>query len=229
MKTYDWILFDADDTLFNFDAFSGLKVVFANYGIEFTKNHYNKYEKINKPLWIDYQNGKITAEQVQVLRFDNWAKKLNVPPQQINSHFMTAMAEICTPLEGAKSLLNALKGKAKLGIVTNGFAELQQKRLEHTGLNTHFELVVISEQIGVAKPHIDFFEHALSAMGKPSRDKVLMVGDNPDSDILGGIKAGLDTCWLNINKRATPKNIIPTYQVRSLKELEDLLVPSYAY
>jgi 5'-nucleotidase len=133
------------------------------------------------------------------------------------------MAEICIPLDGAMSLLNALKGKTKLGIITNGFTELQQARLDRNGFNDYFDLLVISEQVGFAKPHPRIFEHALTNMGNPAPENVLMVGDNPASDILGGINAGFDTCWLNSHNRLLLEGIFPKYQVSSLAELEELL------
>lgn len=133
------------------------------------------------------------------------------------------MAEICTPIEGAVNLLNSLKGKTSLGIITNGFAELQKTRVERMGLKDHSDLFIISEQVGIAKPHPKIFEHALDLMGNPARDNVLMVGDNPDSDILGGINVGIDTCWLNRTNKPTPKGIKPSYQVASLIELETRL------
>lgn len=185
---------------------------------------YQAYQARNKALWIDYQNGEITAQQLQRYRFNDWSQKLHILPKDLNSAFLAAMAEICSPLEGATALLHALKGKMKLGIITNGFTELQQTRLDRSGLSDHFELLVISEQVGVAKPHIDIFEHALSAMGNPERDKVLMVGDNPETDIFGGINAGLDTCWLNIDNKPEPIGITATYQVASLTALKKLLL-----
>ena len=224
MKTYEWILFDADETLFHFDAFSGLQLMFSNFGVSFSQQNYHKYQMVNKPLWVDYQNGDITAQQLQHQRFSTWADHLQVSTQHLNSAFLNAMAEICTPLEGAVSLLNNLKSKTKLGIITNGFTELQQIRIERTGLKGYFDLLVISEQVGVAKPHRDIFDHALSNMGNPDREQVLMVGDNPDSDILGGINAGLDTCWLNVDNKPAPEGITPHYQVSSLPELEKLLM-----
>ncbi|MDO8953723.1 MAG: pyrimidine 5'-nucleotidase [Gammaproteobacteria bacterium] len=224
MKTYDWILFDADDTLFHFDTFSGLQLMFLSFDVVFTEEYHLEYQAVNKALWIEYQNGSITAEHLQRQRFQAWGDKLQVMPQDLNSAFLAAMAEICKPLEGAVSLLCALKGKSKLGIITNGFTELQQIRLERTGLKDHFEILVISEQVGAAKPHADIFDHALNLMGNPARERVLMVGDNPDSDILGGINAGLDTCWLNVHNKPVPEGITPHYQVSSLAELEKLLL-----
>ena len=224
MRTYEWILFDADDTLFHFDAFGGLRLMFSRYDVDFAEQDYQTYQSLNKLLWVDYQNGHIGAQQVQRQRFQTWAEKLQIPAHELNSAYLAAMAEICTPLDGAVSLLGSLRGKARLGIITNGFTELQQARLERTGLTHHFDVLVISEQVGIAKPHREIFEHALTLMGDPARDQVLMVGDNPDSDILGGINAGLDTCWVNLDGRATPDAITPTYQVTSLAELERRLL-----
>ncbi len=65
MKTYEWVLFDADETLFHFDAFSGLQLMFSGFGVKFTKKHYRAYKAVNKSLWVDYQNGVISAQQLQ--------------------------------------------------------------------------------------------------------------------------------------------------------------------
>ncbi|MBK4724992.1 pyrimidine 5'-nucleotidase [Pantoea agglomerans] len=224
LKDWDWILFDADDTLFHFDAFAGLQRLFQQYDVQFSRADYDDYQAINKPLWVDYQNGAISSLQLQHQRFESWAAKLDVTAQDLNSGFLSAMAEICTPLVGAVDLLNALKGRVKMGIITNGFTALQQARLERTGFLGVFDLLVISEQVGYAKPHPAIFDYALTRMGNPARERVLMVGDNPDSDILGGINAGLATCWLNAEGRAQPEGINPTWQVTSLKELQDKLV-----
>lgn len=221
---WDWILFDADDTLFHFDAFAGLQRLFQRYDVQFNRADYDDYQAINKPLWVDYQNGAISALQLQHQRFQDWADRLQVTPHDLNNGFLTAMAEICLPLDGAVELLNALKGRVKMGIITNGFTALQQVRLERTGFLGYFDLLVISEQVGVAKPHPAIFDYAFEQMGNPPRDRVLMVGDNPDSDILGGINAGLATCWLNADGRARPEGIVPTWQVSSLRELQDKLL-----
>jgi putative hydrolase of the HAD superfamily/5'-nucleotidase len=225
VKKYDWILFDADNTLFHFDAYKGLKLMFSQFGVEFTEHDYQEYESINQPLWVQYQKGEITAQYLQKQRFNSWAEKLTMSSIDLNHAFLCAMTEISHPLEGAISLLENLKGKSKLGIITNGFAELlQQARLERTGIKEHIDLLVMSEKVGVAKPHRDIFEHALAAMGNPDRDQVLMVGDNLDSDIIGGINVGVHTCWLNADQKIAPPHIIPHYEVPSLADLERLLL-----
>ena len=114
---------------------------------------------------------------------------------------MNAMAEICAPLPGAVSLLNALQGKVRMGIITNGFTSLQQTRLERTGLRDHFDLLIISEQVGVAKPDARIFDYALAQAGNPPRSRVLMVGGTAESDIRGGVNAGL--CLLYTSVKAS--------------------------
>ncbi|EDM68906.1 putative haloacid dehalogenase-like hydrolase family protein [Moritella sp. PE36] len=220
---YQWILFDADETLFHFDAFKGLQLMFSRFDVDFSRDDFSHYQTVNLPLWVDYQDGKITATQLQNRRFQFWADKLAVTTQTLNSAFMTAMADICCLLPGAKELISALTGKVNMGIITNGFTELQRVRLEKTGLKNVFAPLVISEQVGIAKPDIGIFEHALTHMGDIQREQVLMVGDNPHSDILGGMNAGFDTCWLNSENSALPDGIKPSYQVTSLTQLQSLL------
>ena len=223
MENYEWILFDADETLFHFDAFAGLRHMFANYNIEFSAKDYQHYQNINKGLWDQYQNHEINASQVKQQRFQYWADKLDTCPHELNQAFLDSMALICKTIDGADALLENLYDKAKLGIITNGFSALQEVRLEKTGLKKYFDLVVVSEEVGVAKPHPDIFNHAISNMGNPLRKNVLMVGDNLHSDIIGGNQAGFDTCWFNPTKQPQHNTIRPTYQVQSHEQLNKLL------
>lgn len=223
---WDWILFDADETLFSFDAFGGLQRMFLNYNVTFTEDDLQAYQIVNKPLWVDYQQGRITARQLQTQRFEGWAQRLGVSAAELNDAFLSAMADICAPLPGAVSLLNALKGKVRMGIITNGFTALQQIRLQRTGLSDYFDLLVISEEVGIAKPDPQIFAHAFAEMGDPPRERILMVGDTPESDILGGINAGIATCWLNMHDRSLPEGITPDWQVSTLGELESRLCGS---
>ncbi|MFJ5160585.1 pyrimidine 5'-nucleotidase [Pantoea sp. NPDC088449] len=224
LNDWDCILFDADDTLFHFDAYAGLQRMFARYDVQFSAQDYSDYQAINKPLWVDYQNGTISALQLQTRRFTLWGEKLSVAPEVLNSDFLSAMADICLPLEGAAHLLNTLKGKVKIAIITNGFTALQQARLERTGFRDIFDALVISEQVGVPKPDVAIFDHTLALLGNPDRRRVLMVGDTPESDILGGMNGGLKTCWIDHGTRPLPEHITPTWQVKTLAELEALII-----
>ena len=82
---YRWILFDADDTLFHFDAYEGLRRLFAGHAVDFTADDYAQYQAINKPLWVDYQNGAISALELQTRRFDGWARRLALSPASVCS------------------------------------------------------------------------------------------------------------------------------------------------
>ena len=221
---YSWVLFDADETLFRFDAFEGLKLMFSRFNVDFTDSDYAEYQSVNQPLWVDYQDGRINAEQLQTTRFELWSQRLGVTANHINEAFLQAMADICDVLPGARELINALSGKANLGIITNGFTQLQTIRLERTGMTDAFSTLVISEQVGIAKPDVGIFEYAFSLMNNPPKERILMVGDNPHSDILGGINAGIDTCWVNSAGSDLPEGISPSYQVSSLSELQKILL-----
>ncbi len=222
---YEWILFDADETLFHWDAFEGMQLMFSRLETEFTQADYEQYQSINKPLWVDYQDGKITAGELQTTRFTHWAQKLGLSTEHLNTAFLHAMADISVLLPGADHLLRQLSGKAKLGIITNGFTQLQKVRLKRTGLQDVFSLLVISEEVGFAKPHAGIFEHAFGHMNHPDKDKILMVGDNPHSDIQGGINAGIHTCWLNRHQQEKPQGIEPQVEVDSLDALHAWLLP----
>ncbi|HEN3635844.1 TPA: pyrimidine 5'-nucleotidase [Yersinia enterocolitica] len=221
---YQWILFDADETLFHFDAYQGLKLMFSRFNVDFSVQDFDHYQLVNKPLWVDYQDGKISAAELQSTRFEMWAEKLDVTATRLNSEFLIAMADICSLLPGARELVDALSGKVNMGIITNGFTELQTIRLERTGLKNIFSPLIISEQVGVAKPDVAIFEHAFNLMNNPAKENILMVGDNLHSDIQGGINAGIDTCWLNTSGAVVDDNIAPRYQVSSLAELQKLLL-----
>jgi YjjG family noncanonical pyrimidine nucleotidase len=220
---YQWIIFDADETLFHFDAFTGLRQLFSSYDIDFDKTDFDEFQAVNKPLWVDYQNGTISAKELQVKRFTLWGDKLDVEPALLNQQFIEAMADICQCLPGARKLLELLHGKAKLAIITNGFTALQKVRLARTDLTHFFEHVIISEQVGVAKPNIAIFDHALNLFGNPDKSSVLMVGDTLSSDILGGKNAGLDTCWINHEGDKIDDTVGATYQVSCLTGLYNLI------
>lgn len=223
IANYDWLLFDADETLFHFDAYAGLQKMFRTFKVDFTRADYDTYQLLNKPLWDAYQAAEIDAYTLQTRRFDAWADRLEVSSEQLNSQFLQAMAAICEPLPGARDLVHAIKPFVNIGIITNGFTELQHVRLERTGFDEWVDVLVISEEVGIAKPHIDIFEHAFTQMENPPRDRILMVGDNPHSDIQGGMNAGIHTCWLNHHGVPRPEGIEPHYEVATLAQLQQLL------
>ncbi len=221
---YDWILFDADETLFSFDAYQGLKTLFSRYKIDFSKADFEQYQKVNTPLWGQYQKGEISSKQLKENRFLLWSSRLTVSAAELNRQFLDIMAELCQPLEGVQEAIPLLAKKAKLGIITNGFSQMQNRRLENTGLQKYFDLLVVSEEVGFPKPDVRIFEYAFEKMGYPDKSRILMVGDNLHSDVLGANLAGIESCWLNMNESALNTQSLPCFVVKSWSDLSRLLL-----
>ena len=216
---YNWVLFDADETLFSFNSYLGLTAMLKRYGIDFTPEDYDAFQAVNKLLWVAYQNNEITAEDIQMRRFAKLAEQTGVHQIQLNQELMAEMAKVSKPLDGVMEMLETLYPEVKMGIITNGFTELQQQRLQNTQTEKFFEIVVVSEQIGVAKPDRKVFDYAFSQMDKLDKTKILMVGDTLASDILGGYNSGIDTCWFNHANLVNDTKIQPTYEIKDIREL----------
>lgn len=219
---YQWILFDADETLFSFNSYLGLRAMLKRYGIEFSLIDYEAFQAVNKPLWVAYQNKEITAEGLQRTRFAQLAQQTGQDPLVLNKELMAEMALVSTPLDGVIELLQHLHNKVKMAIITNGFNALQQKRLINTNTQKFFEFIVVSEDVGAAKPETKIFEAAFAQMGEFDKQRVLMVGDTLSSDVLGGINAGIDSCWFNPQQQKNETAITPTYEIRSILELSNI-------
>lgn len=223
---FDWVVFDADDTLFKFDAFAGLTQLMAEFGEPFSHGDFKLYQQTNLPLWQAYQAGSISASTLQCQRFEGLALRLGVSAASLNDRFIAIMAQICELLPGAKSLLVGLAQRANLAIITNGFTAMQHTRLHHHGLTHLFDHVIISEQVGAAKPDAAIFQHALRQFDVQDPKRVLMVGDNLETDVLGAQRLGMQTCWLNHTGKPFSHTEVaePDYQVASLDELAHLLL-----
>lgn len=220
---YDWVLFDADQTLFEFKGFEALQAAFATFGVNFTQEDHAKHHSISAPLWAAYQNGEITAHDIKVRRFADWAKKLDTTPEEINRRYMHGLVTQCPTLEKVRPLLEALfDAGVKMGIITNGFADLQAPRLAHENMTQFFEWVVVSEEVGVAKPDPKVYEAAWQKMGCPEKSRVLMVGDNIVADVQGAQNFGFDTAWLNPEKKPCELSQNPTF---TIEYLSDLIAP----
>ncbi len=216
---YQWILFDADETLFSFNSYLGLKAMLARYGIKFSEADYDAFQAINKPLWVAYQNKEITIQELQTTRFAKLAEQTGKDPLALNKELMAEMAIVSKPLPNVMEMLNALYGKVKMGIITNGLDALQQKRLDNTGTTKFFEIVVVSEVVGVAKPNAYIFESAFEQIGDVDKSQILMVGDTLSSDILGANGVGIDSCWFNHTGENNTTEIKPTYEITDIKQL----------
>lgn len=194
--TFDWLIFDADDTLFQFDASAGLALLCAQHQLPFNPAIYDEYQARNQPLWQRYQAGEISATQLQTERFAPWAAQANTSASALNRDFLQAMAKVSRFMPHAEAMLRQAAQHYRLAILTNGFTELQQQRLDALGVADLFEHVIISEQVGFAKPHPQVFTHTLQQLNTTA-PRALMLGDTHATDIVGGHNAGLATCWYN--------------------------------
>lgn len=225
---YKVILFDADETLFDFKKAE--KEAFKNsmleLDIEYDENyHFATYKEINTAIWKELEEGLITQAKLKTERFRRLIEKLNLNfnENDFSDAYMKHLAAGSFLFDGATELIEDLSSKYILSIVTNGLTSVQEGRLKKSVIAKYFKDIVISEEVGISKPNPEIFEYALSNIEGVNKNEILMIGDSLSSDIRGGINYGIDTCWFNIHKEKNNSGLSPTYEVSSYKELADLL------
>lgn len=225
---YEIIIFDADETLFDFkkserDAF---KNTMLEFDIEYDENHHLKiYQGINTAIWKEFEEGLITQEKLKVERFKRLSDALNTRFDEFEfaKSYMKHLANASFLYEDSIKLVESLHKDYKLTIVTNGLKAVQDKRIRKSVIAKYFEDIVVSEEVKVAKPDSRILEHTLNNINHTDKSKVLVVGDSLTSDIQGGINFGLDTCWFNSHKIENKTGIKPTYEINNLMELKAIL------
>ncbi len=229
MTTYSWILFDADGTLFDYDAGerAALSQTLADFGFIFTQAHLDAYRAINTQVWSDYEQGLTTQEILKVRRFELLFEACALAPAPDAVAFSTLYLENlgnCSDLfDDAEPLVRALCRKLRLALITNGLKSVQRPRLMHSAIGDAFSAVIISEEVGCSKPDPAIFDAAFRLMDNPRKDEVLIVGDSLSADIRGGLDYGIDTCWLNRAGKPAADDVLPRYEIRALAELLDIL------
>lgn len=230
MNSYEWLFFDADNTLFDFNAAEeyALTRTLLRFGAPNVAPVRECFHKINRDLWDFYEKGEISREKLVFYRFTLLLQALKTEgdPVQWNEFYKNALAQCSTLMPGAEPLCRRAAQKYKLCLITNGSAEVQRKRLHNSPLKRYFEgRVFISEEMGCHKPEKKFFDMALSAVGaRTQRGKVLVIGDSLSSDIKGAFNAQLDSVWLHSPTATAPAGAIkPTYEVENLAQLTEFL------
>ena len=228
-KQYDWLLFDADNTLWDFSAAeaSALERTLREQDIDWSDEVLGQYRIINHQAWSDYERGLLPKEQLRTIRFARLLEhyRLDHPAEELSFNYRTYLAASTHMLEGAIDLLKSVHGRYKLGLVTNGLVEVQRPRLAATGLGAYFNFIVISDEIGVAKPHAGFFDHAYAQMDEADKSRVLLIGDNPNADVQGALDYGFDACWLRHPGAADKPKLRATYRIRDIRELAEIIDP----
>ncbi|MEO0733208.1 MAG: YjjG family noncanonical pyrimidine nucleotidase, partial [Bacteroidota bacterium] len=184
-----------------------------------------QYREINHRAWSDYEQGLLPKEQLRTIRFQRLLEhyRLDHPAEELSFDYRTYLAESTHMLDGALDLLQDLQGDYRLGLITNGLKEVQRPRLANTNLERFFEFIVISDEIGVAKPHAPFFDYAYARMDGVPKSEVLVIGDNPNADVGGALAYGFDACWLRHPGVADRSKLGETYRIRDIRELRELV------
>ncbi|EHR1327170.1 YjjG family noncanonical pyrimidine nucleotidase [Clostridium perfringens] len=228
---YEVILFDADETLFDFKKSEkeAFKNAMLDFNIAYDENYHLKvYKEINTAIWKEFEQGLITQKKLKIERFKRLSDKLNINFDAANfaKSYMNHLADASFLYEDSTNLVENLNKSYKLSIITNGLISVQDKRIRQSTIAKYFDPIVISEEILISKPDPKIFEHTLKHINFSDKSKVLMVGDSLTSDIQGGINFGIDTCWYNPNKIKNETSIKPTYEISSFDELKSLLINS---
>ncbi|NUY80796.1 noncanonical pyrimidine nucleotidase, YjjG family [Flavobacterium sp. MAH-1] len=221
------IFFDLDHTLWDFEKNSALafETIFEQLEIEADLEAFLKfYVPINHEYWEKYRKDEITHEE---LRFGRFRKAFHLLGFEISDELVMRVSSEyiqCLPLnnhlfEGTIEVLDYLKAKYNLHIITNGFHDVQSRKLENAGIGHYFATVTNSEKAGVKKPNPLIFEHALS-LAKTKKEQSLMIGDCIDADVRGALNCGIDAILFCPDPEVSYEGI---KQISNLSELKKYL------
>lgn len=222
------ILFDLDDTLFDFhaDERAALEKTFAKLKLPLDDAVRDRYSEINIAHWKALERGEINRGQVKVHRFRQLFEELGYSPEQAvlaAKIYHERLAEDFHFVEGASWLLEELSGKYRLYLISNGSLYVQRGRLDRSGIEHYFAGIFISEMLGAEKPSREFFERVFEKIPDFDAEVAVVVGDSLTSDIKGGMDAGLRTIWFHPGEEPAEADITPDYELKNLKDLPELL------
>ena len=230
MKEVNNIFFDLDHTLWDFDKNSDLtffKILKKNnLNIDVSK-FLNSYHPINRKYWELYRENKVSKADLRYYRLSDTFKKLNYDINdnlinQLAIDYIEHLSDFNHLIPDTLIVLNSLKSNYRMHIITNGFKEVQKRKLEKSKLIQYFDSVTISEDVGVKKPHKLIFNHALTA-ANANVESSIMIGDNFNADILGALGVGMKAIYYDFHKtnEEERENVII---VKSLKEIIPILL-----
>ena len=223
-KNIQHVFFDLDHTLWDFDKNS--EMAFATI---FKQNHPEiaiadfiaKYAPINQACWKLYQYDKITHEELRYKRLKDSFDALNYPISdaaiyQMAEDYIAFLPDNNHLFDGAIEILDYLNEKYQLHIITNGFANVQYKKIANSNIDTYFTTITNSEMAGVKKPNPIIFQHALD-LAQAEKENSIMIGDCLEADVRGALDFGIDAVFFNPNKESSPEGIIAINHLLELK------------
>ena len=227
MNKYSFLLFDADNTLLDFDENErvSLSKAFARFGIPCDGKTVSLYHDINLMYWRLLAENRIGKEELLTKRFETLFERIGVrsDPVAIENCYRSHLGQGCQVVPGALEVCRKLKGNYKLYVITNGVARTQHSRLKGSGFEDLMDGVFISDEIGYDKPDVRFFGYVENHIEGFDKSRALVIGDSLFSDIRGGIDYGLDTCYLNAYHKQNTSEIRPTYEIQDIVELPSIL------
>jgi len=228
---YQHIFFDLDHTIWDFKSNSRevLRDIFeqfrlAQFGVAHSSEFIDAYERINEELWAKYRVHQIDKAELRYSRFIEVLKFWNVKDLElaatINEYYLSESPFKTGLMPGARKILDHLAGKYELHLITNGFKEIQQIKIDTCGIRKYFKELIISEEVGVQKPHPKIFRTSETRTGAKTHE-CIYIGDHPESDVKGSQNAGWDQVWYNPEK--VTYAVEPTYEIAHLDELLQIL------
>ncbi len=207
------IFFDLDHTLWDFEAnsFATFNQILSDHNFPFeTATFMEAYSPINHAFWKLYRENKITTEELRFVRLQKTFEAIKQPQNAsmintLSNAYINQLSTHTHIFEGTIELLEYLKPNYRLHIITNGFENVQQKKMANAGLAPYFDVVLTAEKAGVKKPHAVIFEQALS-MAQTSASKSLMIGDSYEADIAGAIALGMQAIQFNSHNESWHNN-----------------------
>ncbi len=222
----DTILIDLDDTLLDFkeDERCAISNTLIQLGIEPSEDNVALYSKINDSCWKMLERGEIKLEELLFERFAMLFDALGMKGDKVHAknYYEHQLSRGGHLVEGAIPLLEELKGKYRLCLVSNGEPTVQKRRMGASNLEGYFDDIFISAEVGYTKPDGRFFDAVFNSTGA-KKENTIIVGDSLTSDIKGGEMYGILTCHFNPQNKKITGDFHPDYTIRSLSELTKLL------
>jgi YjjG family noncanonical pyrimidine nucleotidase len=195
---YKHLFFDLDNTVWDFElnSYHAMRDVYREYGLpgEAYDDFFRIYTLHNDRLWELYRNNAIAKQELAGQRFELTFQDsgiTHIDGLEFNKRYLGLMPGQTRLCDGAHEVLTRLARRFELHIITNGFIEVQYKKLENSDLQKYFKKVFISEEIKSPKPSREIFEHALKSTNARKKES-LMIGDSWEVDILGAMQVGID-------------------------------------
>lgn len=226
MSKYSVIFFDLDNTLLDFNAAekNAIKSVLKLHGLPHGDREAAFYSEINLSFWKRYERGEIAREDIFENRFKTFLNKLGLEgnTKKISEDYFGFLANSHYLVEGAVEVLECLKERnVKIYATTNGITLTQYKRIDDAGIRKYFDGIFVSEEVGAQKPSKAYFDYVLNNIPSVDKREILIVGDSPSSDILGGINSQIDTCWFAQEDAECEYGF--NYRISSLLQLKEIV------